>query len=325
MTAPEVSVILPAYNAAATLPAQLGALAAQQGAPSFELIVSDNGSDDLTAAVAREHRSLFPSLTVIDSSARRGPSAARNAGAAHARAPMLAFCDADDVASPGWLASLVRAMQTADAVAGAFEHRRLNPPRARAVSWNTDVPIRLASWPDLPAGASSNLAITAEAFRALGGFDEDLGTCEDIDLCWRAQLAGYRLDFALDAVVHERKRSGLRATYRQSVAYARGTRDLERKHRAVLGSPRALDDSGRNVDEYGDEGGGARGGRPTEVPQRAVDPPAAPPRTGGVGRIGALGSRLRRPDRLSLLADLAWRLGQRRAHRTSAPQREAED
>ncbi|WP_062133847.1 glycosyltransferase [Demequina aestuarii] len=304
MTGPQVSVIIPAYNAAATLAGQLAALAAQQSAPSFEVIVSDNGSDDLTAAVAHDHGARLPDLTVIDSTARRGPSAARNSGAAHARGAVLAFCDADDVVSPGWLASLVRALDTADAVAGAFEHRRLNPPRAIAVSWNTDIPIRLASWPDLPAGASSNLAITTEAFRALGGFDEDLATCEDIDLCWRAQLAGYRLAFAHDAVVHERKRSGLRATYRQSVAYARGTHALELKHRELLGStPPGM------VSTAVDHGAASR--TTADVDSRAMPQSHVHSSVDLSRRLRALGSRVRRPDRASLLADLVWRIGQR--------------
>ena len=314
MTAPEVSVILPAYNAAATLPAQLAALAAQVDAPSFEVIVSDNGSEDLTGSVAHDHASAFASLTVVDSSARRGPSAARNAGAAMARGRRLAFCDADDVVSTGWLAALSRALDAADAVAGAFEHQQLNPPGAVAVSWSTDVPIRLASWPELPAGASSNLAITTAAFRDLGGFDEDLATCEDIDLCWRVQLSGYTLAFAHDAIVHERKRSGLRATYRQSVAYARGTLDLEAKHRARLGS----------MPFTSETGGEADGGASDALEDRCGIAPLgsttasseAGHGTASTGRLAALARRLRRHDRASLIADLAWRLGQRSARRT---------
>lgn len=288
MTAPEVSVIIPAYNAAATLRAQLDALAAQVGAPPFEVLVSDNGSRDATAAIAREYSAL-PTVTVVDSSARRGPSAARNTGAAQARGSLLAFCDADDVVTAGWLAGMRRALETADAVAGAFEHRHLNSERAAAVSWNTDIPIRLASRPGLPAGASSNLAIRAHVFDALGGFDEALATCEDIDLCWRLQDAGYSMAFAHDAVVHQRKRRGLRATYRQAVSYAEGTVALEAKHRSKLApAPLPL------TRETGPDAGVGKGSR---VAQAAV--------------------RLRRPDRLSIAADFAWRLGQRRGGRAA--------
>ncbi|HEV2752263.1 MAG TPA: glycosyltransferase, partial [Solirubrobacteraceae bacterium] len=61
-TPPAVSVIVPARDAAATLPATLAALGAQAGAPEHEVLVVDNGSRDATAALAREARARVLSL-----------------------------------------------------------------------------------------------------------------------------------------------------------------------------------------------------------------------------------------------------------------------
>jgi glycosyltransferase involved in cell wall biosynthesis len=71
---PEVSVVIAALNAAATLPLQLAALAAQDYSGSWEVVVADNGSTDATVAIAREFASSLPHLVLVDASDRRGQS-----------------------------------------------------------------------------------------------------------------------------------------------------------------------------------------------------------------------------------------------------------
>ena len=61
---PRVSVVVPAFNAATTLPAQLEALALQQTSVPFEVIVVDNASTDDTAAVAASYTGRLPGLRV---------------------------------------------------------------------------------------------------------------------------------------------------------------------------------------------------------------------------------------------------------------------
>jgi glycosyltransferase involved in cell wall biosynthesis len=97
--ADDVTVVVPARNAAATLAATLASLLGQEGGAPRVLVV-DDASEDGTAAVARAagaHRVL--------SGPGRGPGAARNVGIAAADTPLIAFCDADDRWPPGRLAS----------------------------------------------------------------------------------------------------------------------------------------------------------------------------------------------------------------------------
>ena len=62
----------------------------------------------------------------------------------------------------------------------------------------------------MPYAVSANLAIWADVLRDLGGWsDEYEAGGEDTELSWRAQLAGYRLGFAPDAVAYYRYRSGI--------------------------------------------------------------------------------------------------------------------
>lgn len=191
----EVSVIVPARDAAATLPATLDALSGQTLAPDrFEVIVVDDASLDGTAALARA-----AGARVVGASGE-GPAAARNAGARTARGEILAFTDADCAPSAGWLEAGLEALRAADLVQGA-----VRPTPGAAVG-----PFDRTLWVEGEHGLyeSANLLVRREAFAALGGFESwlrprrgiELG--EDTLLGWSARRAGLRVAFAPEAVVH---------------------------------------------------------------------------------------------------------------------------
>lgn len=229
----EVSVVVPVRDASATLPEQLDALAAQTFTGTWEVLLADNGSRDNPGTLASRWADAIPNLRVLDASARLGSNAARNIGVAQARGRLIAFCDGDDRVSPGWLQALVDAAATGfDLVAGPLETRAINSPQtAWRVSPITDaLPTR---WGFLAFGFSANLAVRAEVLAEIGGWDETLRYGgEDVDLCWRAQLAGHRLGFAPEAVVHYRYRTGTLALFRQTYGYGRTDPQLYRRYRA---------------------------------------------------------------------------------------------
>lgn len=229
----DVSVIMPAYNAAATVVSQLSALDRQTFSGQMEVIVSDNGSTDDTVRVVREWASEADWLTVIDASRRRGPSVARNAGAVVASAPLLLFCDADDVVDDRWIEMMVLALAEADVVGGYVDTEDSELTETASVSWITRAPITLPFWPEFAAGASNNLGIRATVFQKIGGFDESLTAGEDIDLCWRAQMDGCTFVVSDSAMVKIRKRVGLSAVARQAFSYGQGEALLRRKHAAA--------------------------------------------------------------------------------------------
>jgi glycosyltransferase involved in cell wall biosynthesis len=184
-----VSVIVPSYNPGAGLQAQLAALDTQDYVGGVEVIVADNGSRDDSTDAAREWAASRPHVHILDAGARRGPGAARNAGVRAARGDLLAFCDADDVVSPGWLRALVESARDADLVAGRHECAVLNHPTVAACHTLTEPGERHLGF--LPIAAGSNLAVWRSVFEALGGFEEDCRTGEDVAFAWRAQLSGY--------------------------------------------------------------------------------------------------------------------------------------
>ncbi len=189
--------------------------------------MADNGSHDESVAVVRDWASRCPAVRVIDASARGGPAAARNVGVGAARGEFLAFCDSDDVVQPGWLNACVTALADADVVAGVFDLHSLND----AVK-GEPVPAATSQLGFLPAGLAANLAVRREAFTAVGGFDEVLFVGEDIDFCWRLQLAGYRFAVIESAVVAKRERTDLRGVFARALAYGRSGPNLYRRYRA---------------------------------------------------------------------------------------------
>jgi glycosyltransferase involved in cell wall biosynthesis len=221
-----ISVILPVRDGLPWLDDQLRALASQQCDEPWEVVVADNGSTDASVDTARRWSERWDALRVIDASAKAGPAAARNAGVRTARGQLLAFCDADDVVQSGWLQACVVALRHADVVAGTFDLSMLNDAPATEPG-----PAATSQLGFLPAGLAANLAVRTEAFAAVGGFSEELLIGEDIDLCWRLQLEGFRFALASDALVAKRERDDSAALFSRALAFGRCGPLLYRRYR----------------------------------------------------------------------------------------------
>ena len=232
-----VTVVVPVRNAAETLERQLEAIAGQDYGGAWEVVIADNGSLDGTVEVAERWAATRPSWRVVDASGRKGAAHARNQGALAGRGDFLTFCDADDVVGPGWLGELARAARRGDLVGGrlavdglndSLRKRWQNPPaRTRLITAHAF----------LPFASSGNCGVWADVFEHLGGFDEKLLVAEDIDLSWRSQLAGFRICFALDAVVELQYRLRLGDFARQQYSYGYSAAQLFRRF-AAAGMPR---------------------------------------------------------------------------------------
>lgn len=226
--APTASVLLCVRNGGTLLERQLASLGAQDYSGAWELVLVNNGSADDTRAVAGRWAGRVPRLRIIDE-AHRGLNRARNAGVRHARAPLVACCDADDQVAHGWLTAMVEALQRFDVVGGPLEVYRLNPPGSprEAVPQRGALPTVFGR----PYVMGANLGFRKDVWKRISGFDGQfmLGS-DDTDFCLRAQYAGCSVGFAPDAVVHYRVRSTARAVMRQRYAYGRGHQLLVEKH-----------------------------------------------------------------------------------------------
>jgi GT2 family glycosyltransferase len=215
------SVIIPMFNAAATIEAQLDALRGQLTRVQYEVVVVDNGSTDTSLKLVRAYETSWPKLRVVDGSAGAGSYYARNLGAAAAIGEVLLFCDADDIVGPRWVDAMCRCLQNAD-LAGGSVTPLISSAAGSLVTFGDELPtsglVRLLEF--LPFSITANLAIRASVFESLHGFDATYRNGGDAELCWRAQLAGFHLEFAEDALVAYRIRPDTISAIKQFYRYA---------------------------------------------------------------------------------------------------------
>jgi glycosyltransferase involved in cell wall biosynthesis len=203
---PVVSVVVPAHNAAETIPALFAALDRQTFSGDWEVIVADDSSSDGTAELAEAW-----GARVVRTEAQSGPAGARNAGLAAARGPLVAFTDADCEPTPGWLAEIVSALDAADIATGPV----LPTPGVPRGPWARTLFIREES----PLYETANLAVRRELAERVGGFEPFAPPAggarvglrptvqqghfgEDAVFAWRARRLGARTAFADKALVH---------------------------------------------------------------------------------------------------------------------------
>jgi hypothetical protein len=122
---PRVSVVVPNYNYARFLPARLASIFAQEPAP-FEVIVLDDGSTDDSLAVLARLAREYP-IRVVSGAANSG-SVFRQwlRGVRAARGDLVWIAEADDLAEPGFLASLLPAFRRQDVVMAYCQSRQID-------------------------------------------------------------------------------------------------------------------------------------------------------------------------------------------------------
>ncbi len=218
----KLSVIIPCYNAEATLGLTLEALARQAWDQPWEVLIVDNRSTDGSRAVAERYRDRLPCLRIVDAVERQGQPYAITTGVRAARGESVAFCDADDEVGDGWLPAMGAALAQHEFVAARVDVEKLNSGwilQSRGNNQQNGLqPYRYP--PFLPHAGGGTVGMRRQLYLEFGGFDETLPYLHDTDFCWRVQLAGVKLHFVPEAVMHVRYRDSLRTLYRQARNYA---------------------------------------------------------------------------------------------------------
>ena len=213
---PLVSVVIPNWNGAHHLPTCLDALRAQTYS-NAEVIVADNGSDDGSLEMLRQD---YPEVRVLALGENRGFTGACNAGIEAARGEFVVLLNNDTQAEPGWLAAVVDAFQR-HPEAGMIASKMLLFDRRDTLHTAGDyyrldgIPGNRGVWqPDDGAysheayvfgACGGSAAYRREMLDQVGTLDDDFYfSCEDVDLAWRAQLAGWRCVYTPGAVVYHK-------------------------------------------------------------------------------------------------------------------------
>jgi GT2 family glycosyltransferase len=236
----DFSIIIPTRDRHLQLAACLEAIAGL-GYPcsSFEVVVVDDGSKASVEPVVAPYRERFQ--ITLRSQPGGGPALARNRGADVARGRFLAFTDDDCRPAPDWLDNLAACLNRApNSIIGGRTVNGLKDNIFATASqalisylydyFNGD-PKKLWFF------TSSNLALGAESFRSVGGFDASYprAAAEDRDLCDRLRVSGHSMVYAPDAVVYHLHPLNLLTFWSQQFGYGRGARRYWRAHRKRCG------------------------------------------------------------------------------------------
>ncbi|HSR00613.1 MAG TPA: glycosyltransferase [Sphingomicrobium sp.] len=214
--ASRLAVVIPAYNAAATLSECVSALLRSERRPD-EIILFDDGSTDDTVEIAR----AAGLRVVANGKSKQGPAVGRNVGAAATSAAIIAFVDADVAVWPEALGRLEAPIIAGEAVAsfGCYDDR----PRSRRVAalyanlrhhWvhRHGKSEAFTFWSGLGA-------IRRDVFSAQRGFDPRFAepSIEDVELGIRIVESGGRIRLVTDALGTHCKDWGLVQLWRTDV------------------------------------------------------------------------------------------------------------
>jgi glycosyltransferase involved in cell wall biosynthesis len=231
-TAPTCSVVIATRDRPERLAACLESLAAQSyPRERFEVIVVDDGGDSRLDQVAMRYRERLPLRTLERPFA--GRSAARNQGAARAGGELVAFIDDDTQPEAGWLRALAtrHAAVPGDALGGRTVSMSATNSYARVTGLILDLAYAHQN-SRLPRGArffaANNLALPADRFRMLGGFNPQLRVSEDRELCDRWVEHGFGMTFVPEAVIRHATPTSLRGFCRKHFGYGRGAFGYQR-------------------------------------------------------------------------------------------------
>jgi glycosyltransferase involved in cell wall biosynthesis len=247
MARPVASVIIAVKNEANHLEGCIASLEAQKTRIPFEVHIVDGPSSDRSFSVARKltkgKRNFF-----VWKERKPGSPAARNHGAKKARGEILLFTDADCRHDPRWLEEMVRPLlKPAHYPLAAVGGETRNALDAKANLWERYLHQLLDFWEKdrqsespalLPWASTTNLAVRADIFRALKGFDERWRTvADDVDFCWRLVLSGFVIG-QTKAKLEKTARYGLRGLLRQMEGHAYYHQSLLTAYQKQLRLPR---------------------------------------------------------------------------------------
>ncbi len=225
---PFLSIVVPTYRRPGPLAQCLEALAElDYPRDRFEVLVVDDGSGDPPRDAVERRRDRLD-VALIEMPRNGGPAGARNAGAARARGDLIAFTDDDCAPAPDWLGVLAARHAAApdQAIGGYTVNLLTENPYSSASQLLIDYLYQYYNREEGLASffASNNLAIPAQLFRQVGGFDTSfpLAAAEDRELCDRWCELGHRMTYAPEAIVYHRHEMSLPRFWRQHANYGRG-------------------------------------------------------------------------------------------------------
>ena len=232
----DIAIVVAAKNEAAHLKECIDSLlrAARREA---EIIVVDDGSTDDSRSILAQYKKK---IRVLDGGGK-GPGHARNLALQSTDRGWIAFTDADAQVHPDWLEQL-RALtiyftHTVSSVGGVQVISRHAPSMERifgrfflSIGFISDYIHSSENLRTVRHNPTCNVLYRRSAIESVGGFDESLWPCEDLDLDLRLERKGFTALFTPAAVVEHRRPATFRSFFRMMKRYGFAHAQLVKKH-----------------------------------------------------------------------------------------------
>jgi GT2 family glycosyltransferase len=220
MMNPKVSIIILNYNGSKFIEGCLSSVL-KTDYPNFEVILVDNASKDGSLEIARRLFGKDPRLKIVRNDENLGFAEGNNVGARHARGDILVFLNEDTEVDPNWLKELVKVL-ISDTKVGAAQCKILmahEKHKIESVGHYLDY-CGIESWASAKVFKETDLGqydrireifyakgaamgVKRHVFFEAGGFDPAYFIDhEEIDLCWRIRLLGYKILFVPNSIVY---------------------------------------------------------------------------------------------------------------------------
>ncbi|MBU2501945.1 glycosyltransferase [bacterium] len=210
------SIIIPAFNATATLPGCIAALERQTiPRDQYEIIVIDDGSSDGTGFLAEEL-----GARVLFMPRNGGQAAARNVGIAHSHGKITCFTDADCFPETDWLEQITAPLRndpTLQAAKGAYLSDQTELTARFVQVEYEDKYDKLRSFKRISFVDTYSAAYRREVLDEVGGFDERFPIAEDRELSYRVAAAGHAMVFQPQALVRHIHANSIGSYFRKKM------------------------------------------------------------------------------------------------------------
>ena len=206
MSAPKVSIIIVNYNGKELLQKCLDSLL-KVNYDNFEIILVDNNSTDGTVELVTKN---YPSLIIIKLDSNKGFAEPNNVAAKISKGKYLLFLNNDTVVTPNFISEMVKVMETDKKIA-ICQSLLLKPDGSvdssgdfidhLGVVYNSKT--KIDEIREVSSARGASMLVRSDIFEKLDGFDQKFFvTFEDVDLCWRSWILGYRVLIIPTSIVY---------------------------------------------------------------------------------------------------------------------------
>lgn len=221
---PQISIIIPVYNDPNGIKDTLSSLVAQAYSGNYEIIVADNGSNDVTINAIKHYQEKYPDLIrLVIEKKIQSSYAARNKGLEVAKGSIIAFIDSDMTVEKDWLQKIKQSMAEHNSDYLGCRVEIYSESNSFSALYN-----KLSGFPmdeyihKRHFAPTCCLIVRKSIFEHVGLFDPKLISSGDYEFGNRVFNAGYKLHYDPEVVMYHPARKSLRNILKKSFRIGRG-------------------------------------------------------------------------------------------------------